>query len=152
MDQTYSYRKKDGVTALQEGADRGRLQVTVLTEDGAKPVENAVVRISYTGVPDSVLEELKTDSSGQTPVLELAAPPLEYSMEPSEEQPYAEYTVQIRAEGYEPEEIAGTEILPDVLAQQPVRLRPSSAGEFERIVIVLIRFSEIILRKSRKQK
>lgn len=135
MDQTYSYRKKDGVTALQEGADRGRLQVTVLTEDGAKPVENAVVRISYTGVPDSVLEELKTDSSGQTPVLELAAPPLEYSMEPSEEQPYAEYTVQIRAEGYEPEEIAGTEILPDVLAQQPVRLRSSSAGEFERIVI-----------------
>lgn len=135
MDQTYSYRKKDGVTALQEGVDRGRLQVTVLTEDGAKPVENAVVRISYTGVPDSVLEELKTDSSGQTPVLELAAPPLEYSMEPSEEQPYAEYTVQIRAEGYEPEEIAGTEILPDVLAQQPVRLRPSSAGEFERIVI-----------------
>ena len=135
MDQTYSYRKKDGVTALQEGADRGRLQVTVLTEDGAKPVENAVVRISYTGVPDSVLEELKTDSSGQTPVLELATPPLEYSMEPSEEQPYAEYTVQIRAEGYEPEEIAGTEILPDVLAQQPVRLRPSSAGEFERIVI-----------------
>lgn len=135
MDQTYSYRKKDGVTALQEGTDRGRLQVTVLTEDGAKPVENAVVRISYTGVPDSVLEELKTDSSGQTPVLELAAPPLEYSMEPSEEQPYAEYTVQIRAEGYEPEEIAGTEILPDVLAQQPVRLRPSSAGEFERIVI-----------------
>ena len=135
MDQTYSYRKKDGVTALQEGADRGRLQVTVLTEDGAKPVENAVVRISYTGVPDSVLEELKTDSSGQTPVLELAAPPLEYSMEPSEEQPYAEYTVQIRAEGYEPEEIAGTEILPDVLALQPVRLRPSSAGEFERIVI-----------------
>ena len=135
MDQTYSYRKKDGVTALQEGTDRGRLQVTVLTEDGAKPVENAVVRISYTGVPDSVLEELKTDSSGQTPVLELAAPPLEYSMEPSEEQPYAEYTVQIRAEGYEPEEIAGTEILPDVLAQQPVRLRSSSAGEFERIVI-----------------
>ena len=135
MNQTYSYRKKDGVTALQEGADRGRLQVTVLTEDGAKPVENAVVRISYTGVPDSVLEELKTDSSGQTPVLELAAPPLEYSMEPSEEQPYAEYTVQIRAEGYEPEEIAGTEILPDVLAQQPVRLRSSSAGEFERIVI-----------------
>src|SRR5699024_12667996 len=100
MNKTYSYRKKDGVTALQDGADRGRLHVTVLTEDGAKPVENAVVRISYTGVPDSVLEELKTDSSGQTPVLELAAPPLEYSMEPSEEQPYAEYTVQIRAEGY----------------------------------------------------
>ena len=80
-------------------------------------------------------EEVRTDSSGQTPVLELQAPPLEYSMEPSEEQPYAEYTVQIQAEGYEPEEIAGTEVLPDTLALQPVRLRGRDAGDFERIVI-----------------
>ena len=68
-------------------------------------------------------------------MLELQAPPLEYSMEPSEEQPYAEYTVQIQAEGYEPEEIAGTEVLPDTLALQPVRLRGRDAGDFERIVI-----------------
>ena len=107
----------------------------MVTEDGAKPVENALVKISYTGVPDSVQEEVRTDSSGQTPVLELQAPPLEYSMEPSEEQPYAEYTVQIQAEGYEPEEIAGTEVLPDTLALQPVRLRGRDAGDFERIVI-----------------
>ena len=40
-----------------------------------------------------------------------------------------------RAEGFEPEEVAGTEVLPDVLAQQPVRLRLRAAGEFERIVI-----------------
>lgn len=98
-------------------------------------MENALVRISYTGVPDSTLEEIRTDSSGQTPVLDLKTPPLEYSLEPSEEQPYAEYTVQIEAEGFEPEEVAGTEVLPDVLAQQPVRLRLRAAGEFERIVI-----------------
>ncbi len=133
MYQTDPYRRI--VRAQQEQGGRGRLQVTVVTEDGAKPVENALVKISYTGVPDSVQEEVRTDSSGQTPVLELQAPLLEYSMEPSEEQPYAEYTVQIQAEGYEPEEIAGTEVLPDTLALQPVRLRGRDAGDFERIVI-----------------
>ena len=115
--------------------DQGKLQVTVLTEDGTRPVENAMVRISYTGVPDSVLEEVRTDSSGQTPILDLKTPPLEYSMEPSEQQPYAEYTVQIQAEGFEQEEIAGTEVLPGVLAQQPVRLKFQSRQEFARIVI-----------------
>ena len=119
----------------QEQTDQGKLQVTVLTEDGTQPVENAMVRISYTGVPDSVLEEVRTDSSGQTPILDLKTPPLEYSMEPSEQQPYAEYTVQIQAEGFEQEEIAGTEVLPGVLAQQPVRLKFQSRQEFARIVI-----------------
>ena len=133
MYQTDPYRRI--VRAQQEQGDRGRLQVTVVTEAGARPVENALVKISYTGVPDSVQEEVRTDSSGKTPVLELQAPPLEYSMEPSEEQPYAEYTVQIQAEGYEPEEIAGTEVLPDTLALQPARLRGREAGDFERIVI-----------------
>lgn len=116
----------------QEQTDQGKLQVTVLTEDGTRPVENAMVRISYTGVPDSVLEEVRTDSSGQTPILDLKTPPLEYSMEPSEQQPYAEYTVQIQAEGFEQEEIAGTEVLPGVLAQQPVRLKFQSRQEFAR--------------------
>ena len=119
----------------QEQTDQGKLQVTVLTEDGTRPVENAMVRISYTGVPDSVLEEVRTDSSGQTPILDLKTPPLEYSMEPSEQQPYAEYTVQIQAEGFEQEEIAGTEVLPGVLAQQPVCLKFQSRQEFARIVI-----------------
>lgn len=135
MYQRYPFSRNKEVRAQQEQTDRGGLQVTVLTEDGSRPVENALVRISYTGVPDSTLEEIRTDSSGQTPVLDLKTPPLEYSLEPSEEQPYAEYTVQIEAEGFEPEEVAGTEVLPDVLAQQPVRLRLRAAGEFERIVI-----------------
>ena len=124
-----------GVRIQEEQVDRGGLQVSVFTGDGTRPVENALVRISYTGVPDSTIEEVRTDSSGQTPRLDLKAPPLEYSMEPSEEQPYAEYTVQIEAEGFELEEIAGTEVLPGVLAQQPVRLNFQEGGQFGRIVI-----------------
>lgn len=135
MNYPYSYRKGYGMQMQQEGTDRGSLQVTVLTEDGTRPVENALVRISYTGVPDSTLEEVRTDSSGRTPVLDLKTPPLEYSMEPSEEQPYSEYTVQITAEGFEREEIAGTEVLPGVLSSQPVRMKFQVQQDYNRIVI-----------------
>ena len=76
------------ISMQQDMPDQGQLQVTVLDSASNRPVENATVRISYTGVPDNVIEEIRTDSSGKTPMLELAAPPLEYSMKPVEQQPY----------------------------------------------------------------
>lgn len=131
----YSY---GNIRAQQENVDSGMLQVTVLGDRDSRPIENALVRISYTGAPGSVIEEVRTDSSGQTPVLDLKTPPLDYSLDVNEEgQPYAEYTVQVQAEGYEQEEIAGTEVLPQVMAQQPARMRLLEGGpeDFERIVI-----------------
>lgn len=122
----------------QENIDKGKLQITVLAANGSRPVENATVRISYTGNPGSVLEEVRTDSSGQTPVLDLNTPPLEYSVEPSEPQPYSEYNIQVVAEGYEDEAVSGTEILPEVMAQQPVRMKERQGGaenQFGRVVI-----------------
>lgn len=59
MDQSYPYRKYSGLRMQQENTSRGGLQVTVLTEDGTRPVEDAVVRISYTGEPDRTVEEIK---------------------------------------------------------------------------------------------
>ena len=119
-----------------ENVDRGRYQVSVVDRLSNRPVENARVKISYTGDPDSVIEELVTNSSGRTPVIELKTPPLEYSMEPVEQQPYAEYTVQIDAEEFESEEVAGSEVLPQVLSSQPVMLAARSVSEeYQRIVI-----------------
>ena len=120
----------------QENVDRGRYQVSVVDQLSNRPVENARVKISYTGDPDSVIEELVTNSSGRTPVIDLKTPPLEYSMEPVEQQPYAEYTIQIDAEGFESEEVAGSEVLPQVLSSQPVMLAARSVSEeYQRIVI-----------------
>ena len=120
----------------QANVDTGRYQVSVVDQLSNRPVENARVRISYTGAPDSVIEEVVTDSSGRTPVIELKTPPLEYSMEPVEQQPYAEYTVQIDAEGFEPKEVAGSEVLPDVLSRQPATLNAMEPGEsYQRVVI-----------------
>ena len=120
----------------QENIDTGQYQVTVSDRLNNRPIENARVRISYTGVPDSTIEEVATDSSGRTPVIELKTPPLEYSMEPVEQQPYSEYTIQIEAEGFEPKEIAGSQVLADTLSRQPTTLNVMESGEtFQRIVI-----------------
>lgn len=122
--------------AMQEQVDRGNLQVVVQSSQRSIPVENATIRISYTGDPNQVIEELTTDSSGQTPEIELPTPPLEYSMTPGANQPYSEYTIQVTAPGYETADITGTELLPTQRAIQPVRLIPSApGGNFETIVI-----------------
>ena len=119
-----------------ENTDRGRLQVSVINSQNNYPVENAKVRISFTGDPDSVVEEVVTDSSGNTPVIELKTPPAEYSQTPGEEQPYSEYTVKIDAEGFEPKEVSGSEVLPEVLSQQQAVMNPLLPGEtFQRVVI-----------------
>ena len=82
-----------------ENVDRGRLQVNVTSTLGLQPVVNARVGIAYTGESQRVLEELQTDSSGQTEAVTLDAPPVEYSQEPDRPQPFSEYTVTVQAEG-----------------------------------------------------
>ncbi|MCI5869484.1 MAG: peptidoglycan-binding protein [Dorea sp.] len=110
---------------LQDTPDKGRLQINITSDITSYPIANATISISYTGVPDSQLEQIHTDSSGQTETIELAAPPLDYSLNSqNEEQPYSEYTLDISAPGFEPISIAGTEILPTVTAIQNVTLKP----------------------------
>ncbi len=117
-------------------AEEGRLQVRLLEGQSMKPVAGARVEISYEGDPDSEIRQYTTDESGMTQIIFLSAPPEVYSTQYSEEQPYAEYTVRASREGYEDVEVAGTEILPDVLAIQEIHM-PAAVPEeeFERIVI-----------------
>ena len=49
----------------------GKLQIQVTSQLRAAPVEDAVIDISSTGEPDQILEEVTTDSVGQTETLEL---------------------------------------------------------------------------------
>ena len=103
----------------------GQLRVNVVSAANNYPVSNAVVSISYGADPEDILEEVSTDLSGQTDTIDLSAPPLEYSLEPSEQKPYADYTITVRAPGFEPLVISGSEVLPDSLSIQPARLIPT---------------------------
>lgn len=126
------------IRAMQEAAEKGELQINVTSTVGGRPIADARISISYTGVPESTLERVETDSSGQTETLELDAPPEAWSLDPSNErQPYSEYTLDISAPGFEPVSIAGTEILANVKAIQNVRMRPSDVGREEEEVFVI---------------
>jgi len=116
----------------------GQLQINVVSEDSSYPVEDATVSVSYTGVPGNPLESLKTNSSGQTDIIDLETPPLEYSLNPTiDAQPYSEYTIQVTSPGFEPLTVAGAELLPTILAIQNIRLRPLAniSGQEEVFVI-----------------
>lgn len=123
--------------AQTDGNYKGKLQINVTSSLGMIPIPDATVTISYTGVPDVTVERISTDSSGQTEEIELSAPPLEYSVEPSEIMPYSEYNIQVDAPGYESVMVSGTEILPDVTALQPIQMTPlETAQENEETIVI----------------
>lgn len=127
---------KNRLTATQNtGSSFGSLQIYATSTIGLIPVTDATITISVTGQPDSTVEQLRTDGSGQTEAVLLPAPPLEYSLEPTQvDRPYEEYTIQVEAEGYEPALIEGTQLLPDVTALQPVEMVPLEVGRREEVI------------------
>ncbi len=118
--------------------DKGTLQINITSEITSRPIENASVNIFYTGVPEKQLEQLTTDSSGQTETIELDTPPLEYSLDPSiESQPYSEYTFEVSAPGFEPVSISGAELLPTVKAIQNITMRPIDGTDTPSDIFVI---------------
>ncbi len=99
----------------------GRLIVQSTTNSFA-PIENAIVRISSPSLPSQTIEEVRTDINGQTPVIELATPPIDYSLEPSQEQPYAEYNINVAAPGFTPVNVNNAQLLSGVTALQEIIL------------------------------
>ena len=119
---------------------QGYLQVDVVSDANSFPVQDADIVIARTEEPDEIIEETRTNSSGQTENLPLDAPPVELSLLPEEtERPYAEYTIRITAPGFEPFVVSGTEVMADVTAIQEIRLRPlSNAPDGEQTETVTI--------------
>ena len=110
--------------AQNDYTDRGTLQINVTSTLGLIPVTDAKVTITLSGEPDTVIEELDTNISGQTVEVELPAPPLDYSLEPGSDQPYADYDIAVTAPGYETVVVEGVQVLPEVESYQPVSMVP----------------------------
>lgn len=116
--------------------DTGKLQINV-TSNVNIPIESATINLTYAGQPDNVIEVLRTNNSGQTESIDLAAPPVDLSLTRDNIiQPYSEYSIYVTAEGYEPVDISGIEILTDTASVQEVKLTPATAtGTGSDIVI-----------------
>jgi len=109
--------------------DTGQLQVRVTSSIGFLPIADASIEISYTGDPNSVIETLSTDENGISETIDLSTPPLEYSMTPSENQPYSEYTIKVSAPDYNTLTITGAELMATITSIQNVNLTPLLAQE-----------------------
>lgn len=101
--------------------DQGKLSISVRAQEQFIPIEDAEVLLKATG-EEAPIEVLKTDRSGQTETIDLPAPPLEWSLEPTENKPYAEYTIEVRRTGFEPLIVEGIQVLPNTVALQDAKL------------------------------
>ena len=109
--------------------DKGKFYVDVTSRVSNAPINGARVTIAYSADPSSTIEELTTDSSGQSEVIELDAPPLDYSMSPSINQPYSEYTITVTANGFAPLSVSGSAIFANETSMQPISLTPEIITE-----------------------
>ncbi len=121
----------------QDAVDKGTLRIRVNGRSEGEPIPNARITIAYTGDPSQTLEEVNTDGSGNTESITLDAPPLEYSMEPSGQQPYSEYNLTISAPGYRTLNITAVDVFSGELSLQNVQLDAEDAqgSQFQDIVI-----------------
>lgn len=109
----------------QYSSDTGNLNVIVTGTDSYSPLSSATIEIANTGEPNRILESVNTDRNGQTGNIELSAPPREYSMEPTDNQPYSEYNVKISAPGYQEGLVSGVQIFSGKNGLQSIVLQPS---------------------------
>lgn len=101
----------------------------------AKPLEGAQIIISD---DNQNIMTVFTNESGQTDVIALETPSIDYSLDPnSVSTPYSTYNALITADGYEIEEIKGIQIYANNESIQDVYMKPlSSTNEIRETIII----------------
>lgn len=108
----------------------GTLKIMVHSSMGYIPIPDAQITITFTGDPVETPLYFTTDSSGQTEIISLPSPDIDYSLDSSSfALPYSEYTIKAIAQGYESVLITGSEILPDCLSLQTIEMTPANLSD-----------------------
>ena len=116
--------------------DTGKMRINVYDRQQGTPLANASVSISYTGNPETVINEVMTDSEGAVNLDELLTPPIEYSMEPGEKQPFSEYTIDVTANGYDEANISGIDVFSGETSIQDVYMNENSYQDTENNIVI----------------
>lgn len=105
-------------------SDKGMLKIQVFKENSYIPVEGSKVSVIQEKEDSGrqIIQNLTTDSSGLTNEIELEAPPLNNSMNPSDKSPYSLCNIIVDAPGYKRLRINGCQIYPNVTSTQPCNL------------------------------
>lgn len=115
----------------------GFLKIELFDKETFSPVENTKIQI-WDKENKTLLEELKTNSSGQTIELELNAPPIEYSQKPDLEQPFSEYNISVLSDYYEDVIISNAQIFAESTAIQKVAMNKTTSRKNRNVEIIEI--------------
>ena len=144
-------------------ADIGQLKVQCFRGESAVPIDNCRVTINPTtsdqvqninalgnkttapnnASASNINTTLLTDSSGLTQVIDLSAPPLDYSQEPTNNVPYSLYDILVERDGFSPISIRGVQVFPQSTALQKVNLQ-ENANRSSRAEIIIIQPNTLI--------
>lgn len=144
-------------------ADIGQLKVQCFRGESSVPIDNCRVTINPTtsdqvqninalgnkttapnnASASNINTTLLTDSSGSTQVIDLSAPPLEYSQEPTNNVPYSLYDILVERDGFNPISIRGVQVFPQSTALQKINLQ-ENANRSSRAEIIIIQPNTLI--------
>ena len=116
----------------------GRLKIQCFRGSDYVPIDGAKINVKGTEGSESLgIYDLVTDSAGLTQVIDLGAPPLEYSLDIyNHKMPYSLYDITVEKNGFKPIVIKGCQILPTQTAFQICNLKPSlGSGDMKQEVI-----------------
>ncbi|WP_202117455.1 S8 family serine peptidase [Clostridium chromiireducens] len=116
----------------------GRLKIQCFRGSDYIPIDGARIIVRGGEGSDNVNSvQLVTDTVGLTQIIELNAPPLEYSLNPSSNQmPYSLYDITVERDGFNPIIIRGCQVFPTQVAYQICNLTSNSGrGSMRQEVI-----------------
>ncbi len=122
----------------------GSLLVQVIDSKTKTPISGCRVNIysTETDTQKTLAENLPTNEFGQTPIINLPAPELEYSQKPSDVRPYSTYVVEVIKDGYIDVIVDGIQILATELAIQGIELDKIQNTRFMRQETEIVVISE----------
>ncbi|MBL4931401.1 peptidoglycan-binding domain-containing protein [Clostridium paridis] len=115
---------------------KGRIKVQCFVRNSYVPVDNSRITVNTQGGGSQVYDVV-TDSSGLTPEIEVDAPPVEYSQNPSAQMPYSLCDVKVERSGFDPLNIRGCQIFPERTAIQPANLNENTNRATRQQIIII---------------
>ena len=119
-----------------DAIDKGKMRINVYDKQQGIPLADARISLAYTGNPERIINEITTDSEGAVNLDDLLTPPVEYSMEPGENQPFSEYTIDVNADGYEEINISGIDVFSGETSIQNVYLNEDNREVPEDNIVI----------------
>lgn len=119
-----------------DAIDKGKMRINVYDKQQGTPLADARISLAYTGNPERIINEITTDSEGAVNLDDLPTPPVEYSMEPGENQPFSEYTIDVNAYGYEEINISGIDVFSGETSIQNVYLNEDNREIPENNIVI----------------